>query len=90
MTWATSNQVSKSRAILTAFLASSLSMFAALEGQQRLRKDHSHKLSTSVAQTHSHVAIEDLHIAGMVRNQGEPRAARPTLRSKLPTAVSRG
>jgi putative transposase len=33
-----------------------------------IRRDFVHKLSRHVAKTHSHVALEDLHIAGMLRN----------------------
>jgi putative transposase len=33
-----------------------------------IRRDFVDKLSTQVTKTHSHVALEDLHIAGMLRN----------------------
>ncbi len=33
-----------------------------------IRRDFVHKLSTRVAKTHSHIALEDLHIAGMMKN----------------------
>ena len=34
-----------------------------------IRKDYLHNLSSHVAKTHSHVALEDLHVAGMVQNR---------------------
>ena len=35
---------------------------------RHIRRDYAHKLSTHVAKTHGHVALEDLHIAGMMQN----------------------
>jgi len=39
-----------------------------------IRLDHVHKLSSFVAKTHSHIALEDLHIAGMLRNRSLARS----------------
>lgn len=42
-------------------------------GFSNIRRAHVHALTRHVAQTHSHVSLEDLHIAGLLRNHSPAR-----------------